>query len=66
MPEQQLLPQRVVSGGQTGADQAGLIVARRFGPDGRLEAGPPSTPSRGRRSEKNPVWHYPSGRLPPG
>jgi hypothetical protein len=31
MSEQQLLPQRVVSGGQTGADQAGLIAARRFG-----------------------------------
>jgi hypothetical protein len=31
MPEQQLLPQRVISGGQTGADQAGLIAARRFG-----------------------------------
>jgi hypothetical protein len=30
MSEQQLLPQRVVSGGQTGADQAGLIAARRF------------------------------------
>ena len=25
------LPGRVISGGQTGADQAGLIVARRFG-----------------------------------
>ena len=31
MSEQQLLPQRVISGGQTGADQAGLIAARRFG-----------------------------------
>ena len=31
MSEQQLLPQQVVSGGQTGADQAGLIAARRFG-----------------------------------
>jgi hypothetical protein len=29
--EQPLLPERVVSGGQTGADQAGLIAARRFG-----------------------------------
>ena len=25
------LPRKVISGGQTGADQAGLIVARRFG-----------------------------------
>jgi hypothetical protein len=31
MSNQQLLPLRVVSGGQTGADQAGLIAARRFG-----------------------------------
>jgi hypothetical protein len=31
MSEQQLLPQRVVSGGQTGADQAGLLAARRYG-----------------------------------
>ena len=31
MSEQQLLPQKVISGGQTGADQAGLIAARRFG-----------------------------------
>jgi len=31
MSRQQLLPQRVISGGQTGADQAGLIAARRFG-----------------------------------
>ena len=31
MSEQQLLLQRIVSGGQTGADQAGLIAARRFG-----------------------------------
>jgi hypothetical protein len=31
MSKQQLLPQRVVSGGQTGADQAGLIAARRYG-----------------------------------
>ncbi len=30
MPEQ-LLPERVISGGQTGADQAGLIAAHRFG-----------------------------------
>lgn len=28
---EQLLPERVISGGQTGADQAGLIAARRFG-----------------------------------
>jgi hypothetical protein len=40
MSEQQLLPQRVVSGGQTGADQAGLIVARRFRtPTGGWEPG---------------------------
>ena len=25
------LPRKVISGGQTGADQAGLVVARRFG-----------------------------------
>jgi hypothetical protein len=31
MSQQQLLPERVVSGGQTGADQAGLLAARRFG-----------------------------------
>lgn len=31
MPEQPLLPERVVSGGQTGADRAGLVAARRFG-----------------------------------
>lgn len=31
MSEQQLLPQKIISGGQTGADQAGLMAARRFG-----------------------------------
>jgi hypothetical protein len=31
MSQQRLLPERVISGGQTGADQAGLIVACRFG-----------------------------------
>jgi hypothetical protein len=31
MSEQPLLPERVVSGGQTGADQTGLTAARRFG-----------------------------------
>src|SRR5262245_37269304 len=31
LAQQQILPEGVVSGGQTGADQAGLIAARRFG-----------------------------------
>lgn len=31
MSEQQLHPQKVISGGPTGADQAGLMAARRFG-----------------------------------
>lgn len=31
MSELLLLPQKVISGGQTGADQAGLMAARRFG-----------------------------------
>ncbi len=31
MQQQPLFPEKVISGGQTGADQAGLIAARRFG-----------------------------------
>src|SRR5262249_32920450 len=31
MPKQELLPEKVISGGQTGADQADLLAARRFG-----------------------------------
>jgi len=31
MNELRLLPEKVISGGQTGADQAGLIAAREFG-----------------------------------
>jgi hypothetical protein len=61
MAHQQILPERVVSGCQFGADQAGLIAARRFGiPTGGWK------PGRRRCSAKNPVWRYPSGRLPPG
>ena len=31
MSQQRLLPEQVISGGQTGADQAGLVAARRYG-----------------------------------